>query len=382
MRAHADGDGMDDTWEERFGLDPGDGGDGADDLDGDGLTNDEEVALGTDPNLADTDGDGIPDGVETNGGVFVDTDEDLVPDALDTDADGDGVLDVNEGQIDSDDDGTPNWRDTDDDGDGILTRTEHVDDGGVFGQDLDRDNIPNWLDLDSDGDGALDTDEGTGDADGDGIPNYLDVDDTDGPDADPDMDGLTNAQELVAGSNPNLADSDGDGILDPVDDCPDEPETYNGKDDEDGCPDGKQTVVITKSEIKILKRVYFATNKDIIKRRSYDILDTVAIVLRQNPQVKLVRIGGHTDDMGKDDYNLDLSQRRADAVRDYLIRAGVDSSRLSTKGFGEDEPLCKDIPEKMLGKRSRKLKSCRAENRRVEFKIIEFEGADTVSDTE
>jgi outer membrane protein OmpA-like peptidoglycan-associated protein len=276
---------------------------------------------------------------------------------------------------------------------------------------------------DRDGDGILDPDDGCPDepedidafedADGcpdldddeDGIPDTdddcrLDPEDPDGwkdedgcPDPDNDGDGIKDindscplAPELVN----NIRDEDGcpeedtdkDGIVDPVDKCPTEPETYNGKDDEDGCPDGKQTVVVTKSEIKILKRVYFATNKDVIKKRSYPILDAVAAVLRTNPQVELVRIGGHTDDMGKDDYNLDLSQRRADAVRDYLVAAGIDPSRLTTQGFGETEPLCKDIPENKLGKRSRKYKECRAQNRRVEFKILKFQGDDTVRDTE
>jgi len=169
-------------------------------------------------------------------------------------------------------------------------------------------------------------------------------------------------------------DTDKDGIIDPLDKCPEEPETYNGVDDDDGCPDGKQTVVLTTTEIKILEKVFFDTNKDTIKKVSYKLLNTVAVVLKQNPQITKIRIDGHTDDMGKDEYNLDLSKRRAKAVREYLVEQGVDADRLQSEGYGEEKPLCTDIPDKQLGKRSRKkaIKDCRADNRRVEFKIIEL----------
>ncbi len=171
-------------------------------------------------------------------------------------------------------------------------------------------------------------------------------------------------------------DTDKDGIIDPIDKCPTEPETYNGVEDEDGCPDGKQTVIITETEIKILEKVFFDTNKATIKKVSYPLLDTVATVLGQNPQVTRIRIEGHTDDMGKDSYNLKLSKERAAAVREYLKDKGIDPDRLESEGFGEERPLCQDIPKKQLGKRSKKtdIKNCRADNRRVEFKIVELNG--------
>ncbi|PIW02247.1 MAG: hypothetical protein COW42_02420, partial [Deltaproteobacteria bacterium CG17_big_fil_post_rev_8_21_14_2_50_63_7] len=194
-------------------LDPNDA-DGPDaDADGDGLTNLLETTLGTNPTNPDSDGDGINDFIETNGGQVVHSDNDAIIDALDLDSDGDGVDDRFEGTVDTDADDLPDWRDIDDDNDTIPTKTE-LQDSLTFGLDVDGDGLLNWLDTDSDADTVLDETELTGDLDGDGVPNYLDAIDDDGPDVDPDSDGLTNAQEAAIGTNPYKADSDGDGIGD------------------------------------------------------------------------------------------------------------------------------------------------------------------------
>jgi uncharacterized protein (TIGR03382 family) len=155
------------------------------DRDGDGLANTDEIDLGTDPDLADTDGDSLSDGNEAPGGAGVDTDGDGTIDALDPDDDGDG-----------------------------LPSAQEVIDGVDHGRDVDGDGLRNWLDTDSDGDGASDDAEGRVDSDSDGIPAYLDPDETPDPNADADGDGLTNAEELVLGTDPNLADTDGDGLTD------------------------------------------------------------------------------------------------------------------------------------------------------------------------
>ena len=147
------------------------------DDDGDGLINDVESALGTDPTKADTDGDGLSDSLESDGGKFVDTDGDGTQDALDEDSDGDGVLDSVEGAVDTDGDGVADFQDTDDDGDTIPT----VEEQAAFSKDVDGDGVMNWLDTNSDGDALLDAEEGTGDVDGDGIANYLDADDGNDP---------------------------------------------------------------------------------------------------------------------------------------------------------------------------------------------------------
>lgn len=152
-------------------ADSDDGGlpDGAEDWDHDGQID----AWETDPNDptddADTDKDGIADALE--GGV--DTDGDGTDDSLDLDSDGDGLSDAAEGVGDTDGDGIPDFRDLDSDGDGLP-------DGEEGDVDTDGDGIPDYLDPDSDGDGRPDVAEGSGDDDCDGIPNAVDPDDFDG----------------------------------------------------------------------------------------------------------------------------------------------------------------------------------------------------------
>ena len=139
------------------------------------------------------------------------------------DHDGDGVpsadedLDGNGDPRDDDSDGdlAPNYLDQDDDGDGILTAEELlVADVNARANDLDGDGIPNWLDLDTDGDLRPDLIEGTGDDDNDGIPNFRDPIDTDGPVGDPDLDGLSNREEALLGTDPFDRDTDDDGLTD------------------------------------------------------------------------------------------------------------------------------------------------------------------------
>ena len=178
------------------------------DDDNDGLSDADEVSLGTDPNNPDSDGDGADDLTEV-GDPFnpTDSDGDTIIDAIDTDDDGDGIDSAVEGFGDSDGDGTPNALDDDSDGDGMTDLEEG--DG-----DADGDGVANFLDTDSDGNGIDDGTDGNGDVDGDGIADFLDVDDTDGPLADPDGDGLTNGEEAILGTDGANADSDGDGLDD------------------------------------------------------------------------------------------------------------------------------------------------------------------------
>lgn len=153
-----------------------------DDTDRDGVTDEVETTLGTNPENPDSDGDGISDGVELrpNGGgeaARIDTDGDGQIDALDTDSDNDGLLDTVEkgaaAPMDSDGDGLPDYRDPDDDNDRVPTRQEVEDARRVnLPEDVDGDGRKNWLDSDADNDTVLDGDE-SGDANGDGIPDYL-----------------------------------------------------------------------------------------------------------------------------------------------------------------------------------------------------------------
>jgi outer membrane protein OmpA-like peptidoglycan-associated protein len=146
--------------------------------------------------------------------------------------------------------------------------------------------------------------------------------------------------------------------MDVDDQCPLEPEDYDGDEDEDGCPDLYKRIVIKNDRIELKQKVYFATNEDVILDKSFDLLDEVARALLDNPQIR-VSIEGHTDNQGPDDYNQDLSERRAASVRRYLISQGVESERLRSKGYGESQPIDDN-----------RTASGRAENRRVEFLII------------
>ena len=135
-------------------------------------------------------------------------------------------------------------------------------------------------------------------------------------------------------------------------------EVYNNYQDKDGCPDKLQLVVVTAKKIEIKQKIYFDFNKATIKPVSYPVLDAVAKVLLDNPKMR-VRVEGHTDSRGSRRYNKRLSQRRAESVRRYLIRKGVDPSRLKAKGYGEDRPI--DTNRTAEG---------RDRNRRVEFRIL------------
>jgi len=97
-----------------------------------------------------------------------------------------------------------------------------------------------------------------------------------------------------------------------------------------------------------------------IDKNSTIILDMVVDVINSNPKIKKVRIEGHTDDLGSREKNIKLSQDRADAVRDYLIKAGIRPELLEVKGYGPDKPL---VPNN--SKKNREI------NRRVEFIIEE-----------
>lgn len=119
------------------------------DNDEDGLSDQVEASLGTDPGLVDTDVDGINDFVESDGGSAVDTDGDGIIDALDADSDGDGILDANEGAGDTDGDGAPDYRDLDSDDDGLPDALERASGTDRLDDDSDDDGIADGEDPDT-----------------------------------------------------------------------------------------------------------------------------------------------------------------------------------------------------------------------------------------
>jgi len=224
-----DGDGIPDSFEERV-----------DDVDTDGDGTPDYRDL-------DSDDDGVPDADEAAriGGEPVDTDGDGIYDFRDLESDGNGIPDSVEGAEDPDGDRQPNSRDTDNDGDAVPDAVE-IGPSAATPVDSDGDGTPDYLDIDSDGDSIRDLEEGfaPSDTDSDAIPDRLDLDsDNDGltdameagdtdpltiandtdmdlipdfRDPDSDNDGLSDADEVLGGTNPLAADSDGDGITDLV----------------------------------------------------------------------------------------------------------------------------------------------------------------------
>lgn len=212
------------------------------------------------------------------------------------------------------------------------------------------------------------------DVDGDGIPESrdqceLEAEDSDGyldedgcPEPDNDLDRVLDAEDqcpLEAEDPDGHADEDGcpdpdndaDGILDPEDRCPSE----LGPVDNGGCPRAYENVRVTTRAIRIDQEVFFQTSRARVRPVSFPLLDTVAQVLRDFPEMT-VEIQGHTDNRGSDRSNMRLSSRRAEAVRDYLVSRGIVVSRLTSRGYGETRPI-----------ETNRTAEGRASNRRVEF---------------
>jgi OOP family OmpA-OmpF porin len=234
------------------------------------------------------------------------------------DSDGDGLTDDKDKCPDQaedpdgfqDEDGCP---DLDDDNDGFPDASDAC---------PRQAETPNGID---DSDGCPEDD-----ADGDGIVGSADqcpneAEDVDGVD---DTDGCPDADQA--------ADRDGDGIPDAGDKCPDQPETKNGYDDDDGCPDTVPTQV--QQFTGTIEGIKFELGSATIAESSRPTLDKAAGVLTRFKTVKL-EIQGHTDTTGPREFNVRLSQQRADSVKAYLVSKGVPAARLTAKGYGPDKPV-------------------------------------------
>jgi outer membrane protein OmpA-like peptidoglycan-associated protein len=117
-------------------------------------------------------------------------------------------------------------------------------------------------------------------------------------------------------------------------------------------------VVVTKTELKLKRQVHFLFDSSDIQPDSQSILEEIAEVLRTHPEIRGVEIQGHTDDIGSPEHNLRLSEERASAVRDALVVLGVESSRLTARGYGKEKPLVRNTSP-----------DSRAKNRRVQLMI-------------
>ena len=225
------------------------------------------------------------------------------------------------------------------------------------------------------------------DRDRDGIVDDLDrcpdvpedkdgFEDTDGcPDEDNDKDGIADKADKcpdVAEDKDDFEDEDGcpepdndkDGIPDAQDLCPNEPETVNGYADTDGCPDEDQVRVLG-DKIVLDDRVHFYVNSFIIRKISYPLLQRLAKLIIEHPEYVHVSVEGHADERGPDNFNQKLSEDRARAVMEFLVKQGIPQDRLSSIGYGSTRPLVDKKSEYAL-----------LLNRRVEFTVTRKLGAD------
>jgi len=124
----------------------------------------------------------------------------------------------------------------------------------------------------------------------------------------------------------------------------------------EGCPRvSYRAVEITPTALRIAEPVQFENDTATIRSVSFGLLDTIASALGDHPEIR-IEIQGHTDSVGDDQHNLEMSQSRAEAVLRYLVDHGVDAARLTARGYGETRPM-----------ESNRTSQGREINRRVEF---------------
>ncbi|HEA29400.1 MAG TPA: OmpA family protein [Leeuwenhoekiella sp.] len=204
---------------------------------------------------------------------------------------------------------------------------------------------------DSDGDGVADPDDecpdvagvaalqGCPDADGDGVKDS--------------EDNCPNEAGPAANDGCPYEDADNDGVLDKDDDCPE----VAGPASNNGCP---EITVEVLEELNVqVRTVLFDLNKSSIQEDSQATLDDVISTMQEYPNTRFL-IEGHTDSQGRAEYNMKLSQERAQSVKDYMESHGLPATRLSSQGFGEEQPVATNATS-----------AGRAKNRRVELSLIE-----------
>jgi len=218
--------------------------------------------------------------------------------------------------------------------------------------DTDGDGVPNDRDkcLDTPAGVKVDLDGCPLDMDGDRVPDYLDK----CPDT---------PRGVKVDANGCPLDTDGDGVYDYLDKCPG---TKRGvKVDANGCPPMAEARVAPKAATAIEKQivekgrvtlnVQFDTNKAVVKPAYEKDIRELADAMTAHPELKIM-IEGHTDSVGADKYNMNLSQKRAEAIKNVLVKKyKIDPARLTAKGFGETKPIADN-----------KTKAGRQQNRRVE----------------
>lgn len=290
----------------------------------------------TSEQVSDRDDDGIADNLDAcpdvKGEPSTDPSKDGCPPS---DRDGDSILDAEDAcplfkgprNLDVTKNGCPD----DTDGDGIHDGLDACPAVAGMGSDNPK---KNGCPLDSDDDGIADT--------SDACPN-----EKGSPSSDPKYNGC-------------VEDPDGDGIKFGDDACPNEKGAADADPKQNGCP---KFVRVTKDEIVTSKPIEFTVygkgRFETVSPISDDVLKEVRDAIEQNPDIELVEVQGHTDDSGDEKFNLNLSQQRAEAVRNWLIGAGVSENKLTAKGYGFEKPAADN-----------RVRTGRQKNRRVQFVIV------------
>ncbi|MCD6543472.1 MAG: OmpA family protein [Flavobacteriaceae bacterium] len=227
---------------------------------------------------------------------------------------------------------------------------------------------------DSDGDGIKDSEDacpdvaglakfnGCPDTDGDGFPDKEDLcptvagleqfngcPDTDGDGVMDSMDKCPNEAGTIDNEGCPVLDTDGDGIVDAMDNCP----NIAGVASNNGCP--IVTEEVQKQITDLARAIFFNVNKFTFTDETQVRLVKISKILGEYQTINFT-VEGHTDDTGSAAYNKKLSQKRADAVRSYLVENGFPADKITAIGYGEEKPICPT-----------KTKKCRQANRRVDI---------------
>ncbi len=304
------------------------------DDDKDGLLTSKEKLIGTDPYNPDTDGDGLTDGDEVNK---------YFSNPLNKDSDNDGLNDYDEVMkyktlpMNPDTDG-----DKLKDGDEVSTyRTNPLN------SDSDNDGLNDYAEL-----MTYKTDPLNSDTDGDGLNDGDEVNtyNTNPTNKDSDNDMLSDGDEVLKyKTNPLEKDTDKGSVNDGV-------EVNKGTDPLNPADDVEKKMEV--GEKLILQGINFETNSSNITPDSEEILNNSLKYIQAHPDESF-EISGHTDSRGSRNHNMRLSKDRAESVKQWLVNKGVDPSRLTTEGYGPDQPVDSNDTEEG-----------RANNRRIEFKRI------------
>ena len=259
-----------------------------------------------------------------------------------TDTDGDGIYDQ--------DDACPEEAGLE-----IFNGCPDSDNDGIQDSKDDCPNTPGLAEFngcpDTDGDGVMDKDDkcpevaglkslaGCPDADADGV---ADADDK-----------CPNVAGPVANNGCPWPDTDGDGILDKDDKCPNEVGTVANN----GCPEVKPTEEVMETLNSYSRSILFNSGRATFQKQTDQVLQSMVAIFKEYPRANF-SLEGHTDSDGSKSMNQALSDRRANAVRDYLIANGIAADRLTATGFGESNPIA-----------SNRTSAGKKENRRVEVKL-------------